>query len=65
MVHRNLGLELARFRGHRGAGLIHTHLRFFDLTPTGRALNRCLKDMATIDDRASVAAAHVPWSPWS
>jgi hypothetical protein len=30
-------------------------LRFFDLTPTGRALNRCLKDMATIDDRCPAA----------
>ena len=36
---------------HLSAGLIYTPLRFFDLTPTGRALNRCLKDMATIDDR--------------
>ena len=24
-------------------GLMYTQLRFFDLTPTGRALNRCLK----------------------
>eukprot|EP00927_Polykrikos_kofoidii_P044460 TRINITY_DN38417_c0_g1_i1.p1 TRINITY_DN38417_c0_g1~~TRINITY_DN38417_c0_g1_i1.p1 ORF type:complete len:1389 (+),score=197.49 TRINITY_DN38417_c0_g1_i1:273-4439(+) len=30
--------------------LLLTHLRFFDLTPTGRLLNRCLKDMSVIDD---------------
>lgn len=38
---------------HRG--LIYTQLRFFDLTPTGRALNRCLKDMSTMDDRMPAA----------
>ncbi|OLQ00914.1 Ankyrin repeat domain-containing protein 50 [Symbiodinium microadriaticum] len=35
--------------------LIRTELRFFDLTPTGRALNRCLKDMATLDDNMPAA----------
>ncbi|CAK9086535.1 unnamed protein product [Durusdinium trenchii] len=36
-------------------GLMYTQLRFFDLTPTGRALNRCLKDMSTMDDRMPAA----------
>lgn len=55
------GIQLVALRGSRRLhdsfmeGLLYTQLRFFDLTPTGRALNRCLKDMATIDDRMPAA----------
>jgi len=56
-----LGIQFVAMRGSRNLhaifmqGLLQTELRFFDLTPTGRALNRCLKDMATIDDRMPAA----------
>ncbi|CAJ1389552.1 unnamed protein product [Effrenium voratum] len=55
------GIQLVALRGSKRMhdsfmkGLIYTHLRFFDVTPTGRALNRCLKDMATVDDRMPAA----------
>ncbi|CAE7285526.1 ABCC1, partial [Symbiodinium sp. CCMP2592] len=55
------GIQIVALRASREMhtlfvrGLIRTELRFFDLTPTGRALNRCLKDMATLDDNMPAA----------
>lgn len=56
-----MGLQLVSLRAsgavHRRFAhhLLRAEMRFFDTTPTGRALNRCLKDMQMIDERMSGA----------
>eukprot|EP00928_Gymnodinium_smaydae_P027038 TRINITY_DN21037_c0_g1_i1.p1 TRINITY_DN21037_c0_g1~~TRINITY_DN21037_c0_g1_i1.p1 ORF type:complete len:1431 (-),score=138.73 TRINITY_DN21037_c0_g1_i1:187-3840(-) len=56
-----LGIQLVSLRSSRvlherfARSLLWAELRFFDVTPTGRILNRCLKDFQLLDDRMPAA----------